>query len=80
MKSKILLRIVLLFAGITFGTILNAQEIQGQTYTITSNGSVSDIQPYIAAMNKADMKYHRLKNSRNTITTLFGLRPAASVK
>ncbi len=74
MKSKILLRIVLLFVGITCGTILNAQEIQGQTYAITSNGSVTDIQPYIAAMNKADMKYHRLKNARHTITFNTGVK------
>ena len=54
--------------------ILNAQEIQGQTYAITSNGTVTDIQPYIAAMNNSDMKYHRLKNVRHTIEFNTGVK------
>jgi len=54
--------------------ILNAQEIQGQTYAITSNGSVTDIQPYIDAMNNSDMQYHRLKNTRHTIEFNTGVK------
>lgn len=74
MKSNILLKISFLFIGICFSIILNAQEIQGQTYVITSNGSVADIQPYIAAMNNSDMKYHRLKNTRHTIEFNTGVK------
>ena len=53
MKTNILLKIVLLFIGIFFSAVINAQEIQGQTYAITSNASVTDTQPYIAAMNNS---------------------------
>ena len=74
MKANILLKIVLLFIGIFFSVAINAQEIQGQTYAITSNASVTDIQPYIAAMNNSDMKYHRLKNTRHTIEFNTGVK------
>lgn len=74
MKSNILLKISFLFIGICFSVILNAQEVQGQTYVITSNGSVSDIQPYIDAMNNSNMKYHRLKNTRHTIEFNTGVK------
>ncbi len=74
MKSNTLLKIIFLFAGICFSMILNAQEIQGQTYAITSNGSVTDIQPYIDAMNNSDMQYHRLKNTRHTIEFNTGVK------
>lgn len=74
MKSNILHKTLLLLVGICFSVVLNAQEIQGQTYAITSNGSVTDIQPYIAAMNNSDMKYHRLKNTRHTIEFNTGVK------
>ena len=74
MKSNILLKFIFLFIGICFSMILNAQEVQGQTYVITSNGTVSDIQPYIAALNNSDMKYHRLKNTRHTIEFNTGVK------
>lgn len=74
MKSNILLKTIFLFVGVCFSMILNAQEIQGQTYVITGNGTVTDIQPYIAALNNSDMKYHRLKNSRNTIEFNTGVK------
>ena len=51
----------------TFNITLKAQEQQGKTYVITDNGSVKNVQPYIDALNNADMKYHRLKNKRYTI-------------
>ena len=54
--------------------LANGQEIQGQTYAITSNGSVTDIQPYIVAMNNSNMKYHRLKNVRHTIEFNTGVK------
>lgn len=74
MKSNILHKTLLLFVGICFSVILNAQEIQGQTYAIINNGSVTDIQPYISAMNNSDMKYHRLKNTRHTIEFNTGVK------
>lgn len=74
MKPNTLLKITFLFIGICFSMILRAQEVQGQTYAITSNGSVTDIQPYIAAMNNSDMKYHRLKNTRHTIEFNTGVK------
>jgi hypothetical protein len=49
------------------------KEANGQTYTIINNGSITDIQPYIDALNHADMKYHRLKNTRTTITFNTGV-------
>jgi hypothetical protein len=74
MKSNILPKFILLFVGMCFSIIINAQEVQGQTYAITSNGSVTDIQPYIAAMNNSDMKYHRLKNTRHTVEFNTGVK------
>lgn len=74
MKSNILLKIILLFLGVSLGMLANGQEIQGQTYAITSNGSVTDIQPYIVAMNNSNMKYHRLKNVRHTIEFNTGVK------
>ena len=74
MKSNILPKIILLFVGIFFSILSNAQEIQGKTYTITSNGTVTDIQPYITALNNSDMKYHRLKNTRYSIVFSTGVK------
>lgn len=62
------------------GLNLNAQENDGprelkdKTYIITDNGSVSDIQPYIAALNNSNMQYHRLKNKRYTIVFQTGVK------
>lgn len=67
MKQNILLKTLLIACGIAFSCIMSGQEIQGQTYSITNNGTVSNIQPYIDAMNNSDMKYHRLRNTRTTI-------------
>ncbi|MCX6294727.1 MAG: hypothetical protein NTX97_01460 [Bacteroidetes bacterium] len=72
MKSKVF-KIILLFAAIIYGPILKAQEINGQTYVITNNGSVTDVQPYIDALNNSDMKNQRLKNTRNTIVFKTGV-------
>ena len=72
MKSKI--KILLLFAGILLSFSIKAQEINGKTYTIISNGSVTNIQPYIDALNKADMRYQRLKNSKNIIEFRTGVK------
>jgi hypothetical protein len=72
MKSSIV-KMTFLFIGILFYSNIKAQEKQGETYTITNKGTVIDVQPYIDALNKSDMKYHRLKNKRNTIVFNTGV-------
>ncbi len=67
------LKLTFLAAGMLLNFSMNAQEKQGQTYVITDKGSVSDVQPYIDALNNSDMKYHRLKNTRNTIVFNTGV-------
>jgi hypothetical protein len=50
------------------------KEVKDQTYTIVDNGSVTDIQPYINALNNSEMKNHRLLNTRYTIVFQSGLK------
>src|ERR1043166_4048493 len=76
MLKKISLKTFLFFALILSGTVLKAQgmkEAKDVTYAITDKGSVSDVQPYIDALNNSDMRYHRLKNTRNTIVFSTGV-------
>ena len=51
-----------------------SQEQANQTYRIINNGTVENIQPYIDALNNANMKYHRLKNARYIITFSTGVK------
>lgn len=74
MKSNTLLKSILLFVGITLCATINAQENQDKTYAIIDNGTVTNVQPYIDALNNSDMKYHRLKNTRNTIIFNTGVK------
>ena len=74
MKKNSLVKHILLFLGITFSAILNAQEIQGKTYAIIGNSAISSMQPYIDALNNSDMKYHRLKKVRNIIEFNTGVK------
>lgn len=67
MRLKLLLTITFIFSLLAISTSLKAQEEQGKTYIITDNGSIKNVQPYIDALNSANMKYHRLKNTRYTI-------------
>jgi hypothetical protein len=70
MTPKKLFKVCLLTFVLLFSMKIKAQEmkeVKDQTYVITDNGSVSNIQPYIDALNNSDMRYHRLKNVRNTI-------------
>ncbi len=53
---------------------MKAQEQVNVTYRITDNGSIRDVQPYINALNTANMKYHRLKNTRYTIIFDTGVK------
>lgn len=50
------------------------KETNGQTYIITNKGSITDIQPYIDALNNSDMRNHRLLNKRNTIFFKNGIK------
>ncbi len=57
----------------SFSQYLSAQEnnsfkeLNAQTYIIIENGNVTNIQPYIDALNTANLNNHRLKSKRNTI-------------
>lgn len=49
-------------------------EIKGQTYIITDNSNVKDIQSYIDALDSSVMNNHRLKNKRNTVIFKTGVK------
>lgn len=72
MMKALSLFITVLFFSLAFSA--NAQEQENVTYRITDNGSVRDVQPYILALNKANMQYHRLKNTRTTVTFDTGVK------
>lgn len=74
MKTNILLKSLFLFSALFFSILIKGQEIQGQTYAITNYGTVTDIQPYILALNNSNMKYHRLKSTRHTIEFTSGVK------
>lgn len=67
MIKQNLIKIASICALLIFSVGLKAQEEQDKTYAITDNGSVKNVQLYIDALNSANMKYHRLKNTRYTI-------------
>lgn len=52
---------------------IKAQEKNNLSFIIKDNGSVLNVQPYLDAMQNADMRNHRLKNKRYTITFQTGL-------
>jgi hypothetical protein len=52
---------------------IKAQEKNNLSFIIKDHGSVLNIQPYIDAMQNSDMRSHRLKNKRHTITFQTGL-------
>ncbi|MCB9361681.1 MAG: hypothetical protein H6587_09225 [Flavobacteriales bacterium] len=58
----ILLVCFTLIGGMVFG-----QEENGKTYTILDSKNVENIESYIDALNKANMKFYRLKNQRFSI-------------
>lgn len=62
------LRSLFFAAFMLFSILAKSQEEQGTTYVILNKGSVSNIQPYIDALNKANMHNHRLRDKRYTIT------------
>jgi hypothetical protein len=77
MNSRKLLRLFTLISCFLIGYTIKIQaqtEIKDQTYIITDNGSVTDIQPYIAALNNSDMKNHRLLNKRYTVIFQTGVK------
>lgn len=56
------------------GTMQDQKEAKGQTYIIIDKGSVTDIQPYIDALNNSDMSNHRLLNKRYTVVFKTGVK------
>lgn len=50
------------------------KEAKGQTYIIIDKGSVTDIQPYIDALNNSDMSNHRLLNKRYIVVFKTGVK------
>lgn len=66
------------FSILTFQ--LAAQENDGpreankKTYAIIDNGSVSNIQPYIDAMNNSNFTNHRLKDKRYVVIFQTGVK------
>ncbi|MDO9185669.1 MAG: hypothetical protein Q7W13_06630 [Bacteroidia bacterium] len=54
--------------------IQDQKEAKGQTYIIIDKGSVTDIQPYIDALNNSDMSNHRLLNKRYTVVFKTGVK------
>lgn len=75
--KKIVLKSIIFFSFFTLGFIANAQELKeekNQTYIITDNAGIADVQPYIDALNISDMKYHRLLNKRHTIVFQTGVK------
>lgn len=65
-----------LFITFLFFFVLStkAQEQENVTYRIVDNGSATNVQAYINALNKSNMKYHRLKNTRHIITFDTGVK------
>ena len=85
MISKSFLKTICLITIMVFSIKLSAQgnskpendgprELKDKTYIIVDNGSVTNIQPYIDAMNNSNMFNHRLKNKRYTIIFKTGLK------
>lgn len=50
------------------------KEFNAKTYIIVENGIVTNIQPYINALNTANFNNHRLKSKRNTIEFEEGVK------
>lgn len=73
MKFSPTIRSLFFATFMLFSMLASAQEEQGKTYVITDKGSVSDIQPYINALNKANMHNHRLRDQRYTIVFTTGV-------
>ncbi len=72
-----LLRLFVLFSFLLIGYTTNAQEqkeVKDLTYKIVDNGSVTNIQPYIDALNNSDMRNHRLLNKRYVVVFDKGVK------
>lgn len=75
--TKASLKLIALFSFLLLGFTASAQEqkeVKNQTYTIVDNGSVTNIQPYIDALNNSDMRNHRLQNKRYIIVFEKGVK------
>lgn len=75
--TKASLKLIALFSFLLLVFTSSAQEqkeVKNQTYTIVDNGGVTNIQPYIDALNNSDMRNHRLQNKRYTIIFEKGVK------
>ncbi len=75
--KKIVLKFIVLFSFFILGYSASAQEVKetkNQTYIISDNAGIADVQPYIDALSIADMRYHRLLNKRHTIVFQTGVK------
>lgn len=76
-QSNFFLKLIALFSFLIIGYTASAQdqkEVKEQTYSISDNGGIANIQPYIDAMNNSDFKYHRLLHKRHTIVFQTGVK------
>jgi hypothetical protein len=70
-------RLVTLVLFLMIGSAIQAQgqkEVKDQTYIISDNGSVMNVQPYVDAMSNSDFTSHRLLNKRHTIVFETGVK------
>lgn len=75
--TKASVKLIALFSFLLLVFTAEAQEqkeVKNQTYSIVDNGSVTNIQPYIDALNNSDMRNHRLQNKRYTIVFEKGVK------
>jgi hypothetical protein len=73
MNKTALSRLTAIFILFLFTSVGFAQEKNGITYSIIKNGNVTDVIPYVTALNKSNMRYHRLREKRNIIVFDTGL-------
>lgn len=74
MKKQATIRNIFVLIFFMAFTGLSAQEQNNLTYRIVETGTVQDIQSYIDALNSSNMRFHRLKNTRNTIIFDTGVK------
>ena len=74
LKSTCILTLMIMIPSLKAQENDGPRELKDKTYIITDNGSVTNVQPYIDAMNNSNMMNHRLKNKRNTIIFEKGLK------
>ena len=74
MKTNVIYKTIYAIVFLFVSFSISAQEANGKTYKIIDNGSVLDVQPYIKALDAANMQYHRLKNANYVVIFTTGLK------